>query len=92
LSFEDTLRDLAILRTSGTDLAAILASTTTMPEPESTASSPVTVDVDVDVYTSVTRSYEFVQAARAAIKIKNRGEVEAQGERVNDVRSKLEEV
>ena len=82
LSLEDTLRDLAILRTSDVDLAAILAST--MPAPS--AASPTAVD------TSVARSYEFVQAARGAIKIKNRGDVEAQGGRVNDVRGKLEDV
>jgi ribose 1,5-bisphosphokinase PhnN len=45
-----------------------------------------------DVNASVARSHEFAQAARAVIKIKNRGDVEAQGERVNDVRGQLEEV
>ena len=82
LSLEDTLRDLAVLRSSDINLAAIL--TSTIPAPS--AVSPTAVDA------SVARSYEFVQAARAAIKIKNRGEVEAQGERVNDVRGRLEDV
>ncbi|KAH8997660.1 hypothetical protein EDB86DRAFT_2769690, partial [Lactarius hatsudake] len=72
LALEDTLRDLAILRASGVDLAAVLASTT--------------------ADTSVARSYEFARAARAAITISNRGDVEAQVERVNDVREKLEDV
>ena len=84
LAFEDTLRDLAILRASSVDLAAVLASNTTLP----TTSSADTTEEEV----SVARSYEFAQAARAAIKIRNRGDVEAQVERVNDVRDKLEEV
>ncbi|KAI0249584.1 hypothetical protein BJV78DRAFT_1129450 [Lactifluus subvellereus] len=82
LSLEDTLRDLAVLRTSDIDLAAIL--TSTMPAPS--AVSPTAMDA------SIAHSYEFVEAARAAIKINNRGDVEAQGERVNDVRGKLEDV
>ena len=84
LAFEDTLRDLAILRASSVDLAAVLASNTTLP---TTSSADTTVEE-----VSVARSYEFAQAARAAIKIRNRGDVEAQVERVNDVRDKLEDV
>ena len=84
LAFEDTLRDLAILRASSVDLAAVLASNITLP----TTSSADTTEEEV----SVARSYEFAQAARAAIKIRNRGDVEAQVERVNDVRDKLEDV
>ena len=84
LAFEDTLRDLAILRASNVDLAAVLASNTTLP----TTSSADATEEDV----SVSRSYEFARAARAAIKIRNRGDVEAQVERVNDVRDKLEDV
>jgi hypothetical protein len=82
LGLEDTLHDLAVIRSSDIDLAAILASA--MPEPSPMAAAPVGA--------SVARSHEFVQAARAAIKIKNKGDVEAQGGRVNDVRGQLEEV
>jgi hypothetical protein len=74
-----------VIRSSDIDLAAILASA--MPEPSPMAAAPL-----ADVGASVARSHEFVQAARAAIKIKNKGDVEAQGERVNDVRGQLEEV
>jgi hypothetical protein len=87
LNLEDTLHDLAVLRASDIDLAAILAST--MPAsvvPSNTTGTPHPTDA------SVARSHEFAQAARAAIKIRNRGDVEAQGERVNDVRGQLEEV
>jgi transposase len=78
------LHDLAAIRTSDIDLAAILASTMNPGPSDDTA--PTATDA------SVARSHEFTQAARAAIKLKNRGDVEAQGERVNDVRGHLEEV
>jgi hypothetical protein len=87
LALEDTLRDLAILRASNVDLAAVLASTTTT----TTAPTPLpTTAATKDI--SLSRSYEFARAARVAIKIENRGDVEAQVERVNDVRGKLEDV
>ena len=94
LSLEDTLHDMAVIRSSDIDLAAILASAIPAPSPVSSkgtatwTAAPAAADVD----TSVARSHEFAQAARAAIKIKNRGDVEAQGERVNEVRGQLEEV
>ena len=84
LSLEDTLHDLAVIRASDIDLAAVLASTIT-PGP-SADTAPTATDA------SVARSHDFAQAARAAIKTRNRGDVEAQGERVNDVRGQLEEV
>ncbi|KAH8997672.1 hypothetical protein EDB86DRAFT_894868 [Lactarius hatsudake] len=84
LALEDTLRDLAILRASGVDLPAALASTTASTVPVSTTATASD--------TSVARSYEFARAARDAITISNRGDVEAQVERVNDVREKLENV
>ncbi len=96
LSLEDTLHDLAVIRSSDIDLAGILASAMPAPSPVSPTATatltaaPAAADGDVDA--SVARSHEFAQAARAAIKIKNRGDVEAQGERVNEVRGQLEEV
>ena len=84
LSLEDTLHDLAVIRASDIDLTAILDST--VPAPAAAAAAPTAAD------TTVARSHEFAQAARTAIKIRNRGDVEAQGERVNDVRGQLEEV
>ena len=84
LSLEDTLHDLAVIRASDIDLAAILASTA----PNTITSHPHSHPTDA----TVARSHEFAQAARAVIQIRNRGDVEAQGERVNDVRGQLEEV
>ena len=88
LGLEDTLHDLAVIRSSDIDLAAILALAISAPIHVAPTATATLTNVD----TSVARSHEFVQAARAAIKIKNRGEVEAQGERVNNVRGQLEEV
>ena len=87
LALEHTLRDLAILRASNVDLAAVLASN---PLPTTTVAAAGDASAATDI--SVLRSYEFARAARAAIKIRNRGDVEAQVERVNDVRGKLEDV
>ena len=98
LALEDTLRDLAILRASDIDLTAVLASTTTASGPVSTilpttaAASDAAEEAKAAMEVSVSRSYEFARAARVAIKIKNRGDVEAQVERVNDVRGKLEDI
>jgi hypothetical protein len=89
LSLEDTLHDLAVIRSSDIDLAAVLASAMPPPSPVPPTSTAAPV---ADVNASLARSHEFAQAARAVIKIKNRGDVEAQGERVNDVRGQLEEV
>lgn len=88
LSLEDMLHDLAVIRASDIDLAAILSSTTTSPSPPVPRSRSPATETDA----SVARSHEFARSARAAIRIKNRGDVEAQGERVNNVRGQLEEV
>jgi hypothetical protein len=88
LALEDTLRDLAILRASSVDLAAVLASSAYTGPPLPTTATATGDAIDE----SVSRSYEFSRAARAAIKIRNRGDVEAQVERVNAVRDKLEDV
>ena len=98
LAHEDTLRDLAILRASDVDLAAVLASTATASVTASTslpttaATSDAVEEAAAAMEVSVSRSYEFARAARVAIKIKNRGDVEAQVERVNGVRGKLEDI
>jgi hypothetical protein len=92
LSLEDTLHDMAVIRSSDIDLTAILASAMPAPSPVSPTGTAPAPAPAADIDASVARSHEFAQAARAAIKIKNRGDVEAQGERVNEVRGQLEEV
>lgn len=79
LSLNDTLRDLALLRACDVDFTAMLPQ-------ESTRAERSEADMSVD------HSFEFVREARAALKLLNRGEVEKQGSRVEDVRSTLEDV
>ena len=87
LPFNDTLRDLALLRASDVDFASVLSENTS--SSSSSDSAPQTSD---DVQQSVQRSYEFVREARATLKILNRSEVDREGMRVDDVRGKLEDV
>ncbi|EIN11951.1 hypothetical protein PUNSTDRAFT_83821 [Punctularia strigosozonata HHB-11173 SS5] len=78
LPITDTLRDLAVLRASDIDLSSLLP-----PRPESNGTA---------VDKSVLESYQFVKEARAALRILNRGDVEAQGAKVEDLRGKLEDI
>lgn len=87
LPLEDTLRDLALIRAFEIDLASVLASSNSAQSAPSTASSTTSAVDD-----SVARSYEFAKAAREAMRIQNRGDVDKQGERVEEVRAKLAEV
>lgn len=88
----NTLRDLALLRASGVDLASLI------PQSSSSSSSPTTEVLEVaaegvpEVQKAVEESYVFVQDARAAIKMHNRGDLEERGERIEVLRNQLEEV
>lgn len=82
LSLAATLRDLALLRAqSGLDLASLLPA-----PPTQTPLTPDTTDSTVE------RSHEFVQQARTAIRIHNRGDVENVGSGVEAIRVKVEEL
>ncbi|KAL6308176.1 hypothetical protein BKA93DRAFT_726249 [Sparassis latifolia] len=78
LPLSDTLRDLALLRASDLDLSTVLP--------------PSAMTTSGSVNDAVKRSYEFAQEARMVLRLLNRGKVEKQGSRVEDVRSKLEDV
>ncbi|KAF8170214.1 hypothetical protein K438DRAFT_1854225 [Mycena galopus ATCC 62051] len=80
LALSATLRDLALLRVSGLDIASLV------PTQPTQSSKPQTTDFAVE------RSYEFVQQARAAMRLYNRDEVERTGEAVEELRSKVEEL
>ena len=88
LPLTDTLRDLALLRASDIDLASILRSSASA-DSSTRAIKPTPRDDEKEAL--VERSYEFVREARAALRIVNRDEVNAQGKRIDDVRSALEE-
>ncbi|KAJ7179548.1 hypothetical protein C8R46DRAFT_1074056 [Mycena filopes] len=82
LALSATLRDLALLRVSGLDVASLLPPASTTQTPSSDAVSEATV----------ARSYEFVQHARTAIKIYNHGDTEKVGGDVDAIRSRVEEL
>lgn len=82
LPLSSTLHDLALLRASDLDFAALL--------PPSTSSSAENSDPVVEQ--SVQRSLEFSREARAALKLLHTDAVDKQGARVDGVREKLEDV
>jgi hypothetical protein len=89
LALSDTLRDLALLRVSDVNLSTLLPATSSDSAQAATSSD----DTDrAAVDSSVSRSYEFATEARKAIKILNRGDVESQGTKIENVRRQLEDV
>ncbi|KAJ6497880.1 hypothetical protein C8R45DRAFT_1072325 [Mycena sanguinolenta] len=81
LSLSATLRDLALLRVTSLDVGSLV------PTQPNQSSKP-----DAATAAAVESSYEFVQQARAAIRLYNREEVERTGEGVEAVRTKVEEL
>lgn len=80
----DILRDLALLRASDLDLAALIPATSvgdTQQTPENKA-----------VEETLRSSYDYVRSARTVIKINDRGDVDVQGQRIESVREKLSNV
>ncbi|KAH9924440.1 uncharacterized protein B0H18DRAFT_1012190 [Fomitopsis serialis] len=89
LPLGDTLRDLALLRASDCNLSSALPSPSkTVPSDTSSLAGGQSKDVNE----SVERSYEFVKETRAAIRLLHRGEADKQGGRLEEVRSRLEDV
>lgn len=81
LPLNGTLCDLALLRATDTDLSRLIPQ-----------DAPNDDSQNSDVDASVAKSYEFVREARAAIKLHDKDLVEEQGNRVEVLRGKLEEV
>ena len=84
LPLENTLRDLALLRASDIDLSSVLA-------PSASPAIEGTPDHG-DIEASIDRSYQFVGEARNAIRIQSKCDIEKQGERIEGLRNKLEDV
>ena len=85
LPLSDILRDLALLRVSDIDLDSLL------PLDSTTSDTSIGMDKD-NIDLSVRNSYEFASEARKAIKLFNRGDVDTQGGKVEDLRSQLEDM
>lgn len=88
LALPDTLRDLALLRAYDIDLAGLVPKDKTNPDLNLDSAQNITTDPAVE--TSLKASYEFVQTARAAIRIHVRGDVGVHGAKVDEARDKLE--
>jgi len=86
LPLANTLRDLALLRASDCDLTSVLPAHDNPTSKEPADGESGSVDVAVE------QSYEFVKEARAVIRLLNRNEVEMEGARLEELRSKLEDV
>lgn len=78
LPLSETLRDLALLRASEVDLASLLPAEETAVQDEGNL--------------AVAESAEFIAEARKAIRVHDRGDVEVQGRKVDEVRRKYEEL
>ena len=81
LPLSDILRDLALLRASGHDTVKIFkeSSDTTTPSSDSLNSS-------------VESSYNYIATVRAALKLSDSGKLETEGKKIDEVRSKYEEL
>jgi hypothetical protein len=89
LPLSDTLRDLALLRSSDLDLSSLLPPTSAE---ANSSSDALKKSKSEKVETSVQKSYEFAKEARSAIKILNRGFVDSAGESLESLRTKLEDI
>lgn len=82
LSLQDTLRDLALLRASDVDLAALVPKT-------SSADNTQQSDENKAIEASLENSYDYVRSARTVMKINDRGDVDVEGRHIEGVREKL---
>jgi hypothetical protein len=83
LPLSETLRDLALLRASEVDLAGLLP-------PEAVSGDQGGKDYKGNQ--AVAESAEFIAEARKAIRLHDRGDVEGQGKKVEEVRKAYEEL
>ncbi|KAF9484486.1 hypothetical protein BDN70DRAFT_872514 [Pholiota conissans] len=85
LPLSDVLRDLAVLRSSGQSIPEVFK----LPRlGERSANTPNTNAVD----SSVSLSYDYIREARAAIRLHDSGKVGIQGTKIEEVRTKYEEL
>ncbi|KAI0769571.1 hypothetical protein BD413DRAFT_613623 [Trametes elegans] len=88
LPLSSTLHDLALLRASDLDLAALLPPSSSADADGGSSSGAA----DPAVEASVQRSLEFSHQARAALKLLHTDAVEKEGARLDEVRERLEDV
>ncbi|PPQ89506.1 hypothetical protein CVT25_012179 [Psilocybe cyanescens] len=84
LPLADVLRDLAVLRSSGVDIPQMF----NLNQSEANNSNSNVTPIQQ----SVAASHEFVRVSRAAIKLHDSGKAEVEGNRIEEVRNKYEEL
>lgn len=91
LPLSDTLQDLAILRAADIDLSSVLQASV---ENDASAHDGIaaTPSQNAEMEDSVKQSYDYVQEARAALRVLHQGKAEMEGGRIDAVREELEEV
>lgn len=82
------LEDLALLRASDVDVSSILQDVSETDPRSSTVESPVNSDASK----SVADSYKFAAAARAAIRLHDRGDIDVAGGKVDKLVESLDDV
>ncbi|KAI9059104.1 hypothetical protein FKP32DRAFT_1157183 [Trametes sanguinea] len=92
LPLHSTLHDLALLRASDLDLAALLPRPPSSSTASESSSAPDGAAADAEVEDSVRRSLAFAREARAALKLLHAEAVEKEGARVDGLRERLEDV
>ncbi|KAL7281012.1 hypothetical protein ACG7TL_004314 [Trametes sanguinea] len=96
LPLSSTLHDLALLRASDLDLAALLPPAPPASSANASSTAPTTgIDrdpADAEVEESVQKSLAFSREARAALKLLHSEAVDKEGARVDSLREKLEDV
>ena len=88
LPLSSTLHDLALLRASDLDFAALLTDTST---PSNVNASTHASTAAPEVEASVQRSLQFSREARAALKLAHGDAVEREGSKLEDARARLDD-
>ena len=91
LPLSSTLHDLALLRASDLDFAALLTETSTPAPPSNVNASTHAGTAAPEVEASVQRSLQFSREARAALKLAHGDAVEREGAKLEDARARLDD-
>ncbi|XP_006460957.1 hypothetical protein AGABI2DRAFT_192538, partial [Agaricus bisporus var. bisporus H97] len=87
----DTLQDLALLRASDLDLGTLVPTTPITKDGTQTQVQKEDDELQA-VEESLKNSYEYVRSARNVVRIKDRGDVDVQGQRIERAREELANV
>lgn len=89
LPLSNTLRDLAVLRSSSKDILELFKLS---PESDPGAGTRIDTHTNSAIDATVDSSYDFIRVSRAAIKLHDSGKVDMSGAKTEEVRSKYEDL